>query len=171
MNAHGDKNPMRAEKHITAGRSWLVQGAPVFLIAVALTANRHVAAAEHLPRYKVFATSASGSATNPDAAIIRTAGWPFGPRQESVYGSAQSATTPHPAVVRIIAPEQGATAYGSGTLIDVGPRRAGHLASAGRTRAIGCSSPAPRRIADDPRLWSRRVSHCHGPLHAVLRAA
>ncbi len=30
-----------------------------------------------------------------------------------------SASTPHPAVARIIVPEQGATSYGSGTLIDV----------------------------------------------------
>jgi hypothetical protein len=50
----------------------------------------------------------------------RTALWPFSSLQrrgncEEVY----SQVTPHPAVARIIVPERCATAYGSGTLVDV----------------------------------------------------
>ena len=60
--------------------------------------------------------------------VVRTAAWPSwlgGGRPLFNRGSAPTnfapavPDTPHPAVARIIVPEDGATAYGSGTLIDV----------------------------------------------------
>lgn len=49
----------------------------------------------------------------------RTALWPFfKPQRRAVYDSASSPVAPHPAVARISVPEEGATAYGSGTLVD-----------------------------------------------------
>ncbi|HEX2475803.1 MAG TPA: serine protease [Lacipirellulaceae bacterium] len=71
----------------------------------------------------VTVPSAEGAraATSP-----RVAAWPFSNRPGSAAcngGSCpvgpQTAATPHPAVARIVVPEQGATAFGSGTLIDV----------------------------------------------------
>jgi S1-C subfamily serine protease len=53
---------------------------------------------------------------------LRTAAWPwnlFRPRSRAIYDSAGVAVTPHPAVARVIVPEGGVTAFGSGTLIDV----------------------------------------------------
>jgi S1-C subfamily serine protease len=51
---------------------------------------------------------------------LRTAFWPFtSPRRPPIYESNPCNVTPHPAVARIIVPEQGATAFGSGTLVDV----------------------------------------------------
>jgi hypothetical protein len=52
--------------------------------------------------------------------IERTAAWPWQHGRRSPIRLAPSVPdTPHPAVARIIVPEDGATAYGSGTLIDV----------------------------------------------------
>jgi len=49
-----------------------------------------------------------------------TAFWPFSKRhRRPIYESSPSCVTPHPAVARIIVPEGGATAFGSGTLVDV----------------------------------------------------
>jgi hypothetical protein len=63
------------------------------------------------------AVSSAGVVANE---IVRTAGWPFfGTPRRPLYDSSQYPATPHPAVARIIAPENGATAYGSGTLVDV----------------------------------------------------
>jgi trypsin-like peptidase len=42
-----------------------------------------------------------------------------GNRSNAVYDSAPGNVTPHPAVARIIVPEDGATAFGSGTLVGV----------------------------------------------------
>ena len=54
---------------------------------------------------------------------LRTAAWPAwlgGGRQLYNRSTVPSVPdTPHPAVARIIVPEEGATAYGSGTLVDV----------------------------------------------------
>jgi hypothetical protein len=50
----------------------------------------------------------------------RVAFWPFtSPRRPPIYESDPCTVTPHPAVARIIVPEGGAIAYGSGTLVDV----------------------------------------------------
>lgn len=52
----------------------------------------------------------------------RTAAWPFSTRRYpslSNYGDGAAESQPHPAVARIIVPEREATAFGSGTLIDV----------------------------------------------------
>ncbi len=55
-----------------------------------------------------------------DADASRIAFWPFTkPRRPPIYESNPCNVTPHAAVARIIVPERGATAYGSGTLIDV----------------------------------------------------
>jgi hypothetical protein len=50
----------------------------------------------------------------------RTALWPFSSfGRRANYGEAYCPVSPHPAVARIVAPEKCATAYGSGTLVDV----------------------------------------------------
>lgn len=50
----------------------------------------------------------------------RTAAWPFFPPHRPSHADLTAADCqPHPAVARIIVPERGATAFGSGTLIDV----------------------------------------------------
>jgi hypothetical protein len=50
----------------------------------------------------------------------RTAAWPWQRGRRPLFSIAPSVPdTPHPAVARIIVPEKGATAYGSGTLVDV----------------------------------------------------
>jgi hypothetical protein len=55
-----------------------------------------------------------------DGAIPHIAAWPFFERwRRPIYDSAPGPVTPHPAVARIIVPEGKATAYGSGTLVDV----------------------------------------------------
>jgi hypothetical protein len=59
-----------------------------------------------------------------DDGVPRTAAlWPFGSRQHAVYDSLPGDVTPHPAVARIIVPEDGATAFGSGTLVGVRENR------------------------------------------------
>jgi len=64
---------------------------------------------------------ASGFATAVAARTqVHTAFWPFKARHSpSIYDSLPNTVTPHPAVARIIVPEGAATAYGSGTLVDV----------------------------------------------------
>ena len=53
-------------------------------------------------------------------AAERTAAWPWQRGRRPPLSIVPSAPdTPHPAVARIVVPEQGATAYGSGTLVDV----------------------------------------------------
>jgi hypothetical protein len=63
------------------------------------------------------ALAATESNDNP----LRTASlWNlFGRRENPVYDSLPGNVTPHPAVARIIVPEDGATAFGSGTLVAV----------------------------------------------------
>jgi serine protease Do len=54
--------------------------------------------------------------------IAHTAAWPAwlrGGRPAFNHDALRPPDTPHPAVARIIVPEDGATAYGSGTLVDV----------------------------------------------------
>lgn len=58
----------------------------------------------------------------PSDGAPRVAGWPFslfGNRSNPIYDSLPNDVKPHPSVVRIIAPEDGAIAYGSGTLVGV----------------------------------------------------
>ena len=50
---------------------------------------------------------------------VRQPWWQFKPWSNSPKMPARQTTRPHPAVVRIIAPEDNATSYGTGTLIDV----------------------------------------------------
>jgi Trypsin-like peptidase domain len=56
-----------------------------------------------------------------DDGVTRTAAWPllFGGGPRAVYDSLPGDVKPHPAVARIIVPEDGSTAYGSGTLVGV----------------------------------------------------
>jgi hypothetical protein len=62
----------------------------------------------------------STSKDAPDESIPHVAIWPFNfNRSRAVYDSAPGDVTPHPAVARIIVAEDGATAFGSGTLIGV----------------------------------------------------
>jgi len=94
------------------------------LIASIWTAPGPLAAASpaaDLPASNAAASGAAASTT--DEPELRTAAWPAwlgGGRQ--LYNRSTAPTvpdTPHPAVARIIVPEDGATAYGSGTLVDV----------------------------------------------------
>lgn len=65
-----------------------------------------------------YGRAAFGYGPRTDGDSLRTAFWPFtGPRRTAIFDSCN--VTPHPAVARIIVPEGGATAYGSGTLVDV----------------------------------------------------
>jgi hypothetical protein len=61
----------------------------------------------------------------PNDDVIRTAAWPFffGNRSKPIYDSLPGDAKPHPAVARIIVPEDGATAFGSGTLVGVRENR------------------------------------------------
>ena len=67
---------------------------------------------------------AASSLTDTDPPAIsdsdpRVALWPWQwHRQHAVFDSAPGPVTPHPAVARIIVPEDDAIAYGSGTLVD-----------------------------------------------------
>src|SRR4051812_33629725 len=63
--------------------------------------------------------AAGAFADAPDDGVPRTAWSLFGTRSKAVYDSAPGNVTPHPAVARIIVPEDGATAFGSGTLVGV----------------------------------------------------
>ncbi len=54
------------------------------------------------------------------ARLARAGGWPsFTPAARPAAAPATPPQRPHPAVVRVIAPEEGGTSYGSGTLVDV----------------------------------------------------
>jgi S1-C subfamily serine protease len=65
-------------------------------------------------------TRGAVSTSDESDAEPRTAWWPFaGARRPPVYESDPASVTPHPAVARIIVPEGGVTAFGSGTLVDV----------------------------------------------------
>lgn len=98
---------MRANPHSAQWRLRL--GRCLLLLNVALAAVDSRAAS---------ATDATRFPT--DDGVVRTAGWPlFELRRRPTGDSSLCPATPHPAVARIIAPEKGATAYGSGTLVDV----------------------------------------------------
>jgi hypothetical protein len=107
---------MRANSADIKGRCWIFRRAPLLLIALHACAVAELFAADWSPR--VVKTTAASSVASAHDAITRTAGWPFGPPRRTGFSS-HAPTTPHPAVVRIVAPERGAIAYGSGTLIDV----------------------------------------------------
>ena len=57
----------------------------------------------------------------PNDGIARVAAWPFlfGGGSKPIYDSLPNDVQPHPAVARIIVPEDGAIAYGSGSLVAV----------------------------------------------------
>lgn len=85
----------------------------LLLLTVAVWASSPVRADEAAPS----AETASPPLLDSDT---RVALWPWQwHRQHAVYDSAPGAVTPHPAVARVIVPEDDAIAYGSGTLIDV----------------------------------------------------
>jgi S1-C subfamily serine protease len=66
----------------------------------------------------IFNDAPRASLDLPDSA--RTALWPFfNSRRPPIYESQPHNVTPHPAVARISVPESGATAFGSGTPVDV----------------------------------------------------
>jgi serine protease Do len=69
----------------------------------------------------VLAASATAEAAPPASSDSdpRVALWPWQwHRQHAVFDSAPGPVAPHPAVARIIVPEEDAIAYGSGTLVD-----------------------------------------------------
>lgn len=65
--------------------------------------------------------TAEPAALGPNDGVARTAAWPFifGDRCKPIYDSLPNDVKPHPAVARIIVPEDGSTAYGSGTLVAI----------------------------------------------------
>ena len=71
-------------------------------------------------RATVVRPTAEADSPGAMAATDRTAAWPWQRGRRPLLSIAPSVPdTPHPAVARIIVPEEGATAYGSGTLVDV----------------------------------------------------
>ena len=85
-------------------------------------AKRHCRAVACVLLCAMIATGelAPARAQTTDEPALQTAAWPFfKPRRRPIYESSPCDVTPHPAVARIIVPESGATAYGSGTLVDV----------------------------------------------------
>jgi hypothetical protein len=87
-----------------------------FLLALGVALVPGIASAAVDDSVLVSATRADDSRD----AITRTATWPFfTPPRRAAFANEQCPATPHPAVARIIAPEHGATAFGSGTLVDV----------------------------------------------------
>ena len=72
----------------------------------------------------VAAPTADPDIANADDPVERIAAWPSWlgggrPLFDRSTTAPAIPCTPHPAVARIIVPENGATAYGSGTLVDV----------------------------------------------------
>jgi hypothetical protein len=72
----------------------------------------------------LFAVGAAYANADADSPVVadsdaRVALWPWQwHRQHAVFDSAPGPVTPHPAVARVIVPEDDAIAYGSGTLVD-----------------------------------------------------
>ncbi|HVT28817.1 MAG TPA: serine protease [Lacipirellulaceae bacterium] len=67
----------------------------------------------------IIGTSAVASVSDNAAPHLASL-WPlFGSHPHAVYDSLPGVATPHPAVARIIVPEDDATAFGSGTLVGV----------------------------------------------------
>ncbi len=65
-------------------------------------------------------TAADAAVPSDSVPHIAALSLPFlGTRQQAVYDSLPGDPTPHPAVARIIVPEDGSTAFGSGTLVGV----------------------------------------------------
>jgi hypothetical protein len=104
LGSHTYTNPTRKQgipsltRRVGVHRTW--KAALVGIVALLLTAPA------------VFGDA-------PDDGISRIAWSLFGTRSNAVYDSAPGNVTPHPAVARIIVPEDGATAFGSGTLVGV----------------------------------------------------
>jgi len=106
---------------------WLRQCTVVLLMLASQPACASLGPAKLDEGIVAPAAPISSPAGTPEAAvldggILRTAAWPwsfFRPHSQPIYDSLPCDVTPHPAVARIIVPEKCATAYGSGTLIDV----------------------------------------------------
>ena len=90
--------------------------AVLFLVAWGANDAAH-ATSTTLP---VGGSNVAVEAATPTTNTDRTAFWPFTrPHRPPIYESQPHNVTPHPAVARIIVPEGDATAFGSGTLVDV----------------------------------------------------
>jgi len=90
--------------------------AVLFLVAWGANDAAH-ATSTTLP---VGGSNVAAEAATPTTDTDRTAFWPFTrPHRPPIYESQPHNVTPHPAVARIIVPEGDATAFGSGTLVDV----------------------------------------------------
>ena len=112
---------MQAKTVATTECHWICQCSLILWFTVAPCIASAAGGDNSLISAKSFGlvTSATSAPVVAPEAITHTAAWPFGPQRRTLSNPAQSPATPHPAVVRIIAPEKGATAFGSGTLIDV----------------------------------------------------
>jgi serine protease Do len=85
----------------------------MLLLALAFWTSGHARGEETTPSVEAASPEISDSA-------LRVASWPWQwHRQHAVYDSAPGLVTPHPAVARVIVPENDAIAYGSGTLLDI----------------------------------------------------
>ena len=71
----------------------------------------------------LIAPGAIANAPTDDAPRTAILPFLFGPRTQPLYDSSPGNVTPHPAVARIIVPENGSTAYGSGTLVGIRENR------------------------------------------------
>ena len=90
------------------------------LLALLFAAAASIARADGLVTSVTSDPPFAAETVVPDDTNPRTALWPFSkPHRRAIYDSNGRPVTPHPAVARIIVPEKSATAYGSGTLVDV----------------------------------------------------
>jgi hypothetical protein len=72
-----------------------------------------------VPGASAATAAADADSSAPSDSDPRVALWPWQwHRQHAVFDSAPGTVTPHPAVARIIVPEDDAIAFGSGTLVD-----------------------------------------------------
>jgi S1-C subfamily serine protease len=120
---------MRAEKSalISAIRHRLLVPSLCVVIPLAIARTQSAEGNDAQAHYGLVASDfdelsrvATSALVESTGAIPRTAAWPFfAPRRRGSFDNERCPATPHPAVARIIAPEHGATAFGSGTLIDV----------------------------------------------------
>jgi hypothetical protein len=113
MSRFGEMSNDRAIRKRRRGCHWLRQ-CSLALLTIATFTARVDGLVTSVTRDPLAAIPAI---TNEE--IVRTALWPFtSPRRRAIYDSGSGPATPHPAVARIVVPEKGATAYGSGTLVD-----------------------------------------------------
>jgi len=114
------ENEVPSQADVSPSLGILTSVGQTFLSAITnIHVFRHVPGAHYLPIVALILVAPAVVADAPDDGIPRTAWSLFGTRSKAVYDSAPGKVTPHPAVARIIVPEDGSTAFGSGTLVGV----------------------------------------------------